>query len=672
MSIEVLSTDIGDAVDGPVSNRNKYNLLTQNWTPPKGYEYPTRKQGSHTRRFQHTWLTNHSWLAYSKRKDGAFCKWCVLFAREVETNLGQLVTCPLHEFAKGVAYLANHAKLGYHIFAKEKAQKYELIQRDEATPVDRMLNVQAEIASDRIRNGLETIVKAVIYLARQGQPLRGHRNESSKDLDTQRFEGTVVKHQEGNPGNFMNLLALMCASDQSLKDHVQKSARNKLYISKFTQNAILALVAQQLTEEVTKQIIEAGEFSLMIDECGDRSNKEQLAVTVRYVHKENICEKFLTLIECKEGTTGEAIAKMILDTLEKNGLQKHNLVALTTDGASNMTGRIKGAAALVKEQVPSLQHIHCLSHNLNLVIVAAAKDIYIQTMFATVQSAYTFFSTSPKRTDALKKVIEKSSRNDRVKLKLKAVCTTRWVERYNALETILLLLEDIVHTLEDIIAEVEWNKDTQDRAASLLEALTTYKFIVLLVTATHVLLKTKGLCKKLQGRSYELVSAMNEVDETIEKIEALRDGCVCDEYSNAVKIWFEEIDELCTALDIVPTMPRVARRQINRTSVPAANPQQFYIRNAICPFLDHISSGMRDRYDLKNKRLLGLFSLLPDSIRRIRATNDRKYMLCTTQSLTYNTVTDNINLFYCMQAQSCVWLECILYMYMRVMDRYIL
>ena len=73
-------------------------------------------------------------------------------------------------------------------------------------------------------------------------------------------------------------------------------------------------------------------------------------------------------------------------------------------------------------------------------------------------------------------------------------------------------------------------------------------------------------------------------------------------------------------------MPRVVGRQVHRNSIPADNPEQFYIRNVVIPFLDDIIGNMRERYDLKNKHLLTLFGLLPASIIKLKDSADRKYM----------------------------------------------
>ena len=42
------------------------------------------------------------------------------------------------------------------------------------------------------------------------------------------------------------------------------------------------------------------------------------------------------------------------------------LVAQGNDGASNMSGHIKGVAARIRSEVPRALYIHCLCHRLNL------------------------------------------------------------------------------------------------------------------------------------------------------------------------------------------------------------------------------------------------------------------------------------------------------------------
>ena len=63
----------------------------------------------------------------------------------------------------------------------------------------------------------------------------------------------------------------------------------------------------------------------MADEAADCSNKEQMSVVIRFVDANNdIREEFIRFAECKNGTTGLELAKMILNTLQDFGLDIEN------------------------------------------------------------------------------------------------------------------------------------------------------------------------------------------------------------------------------------------------------------------------------------------------------------------------------------------------------------
>lgn len=49
------------------------------WEPPLSFTFPVQIEGNRTRKFQHRYLQLFPWLAYIKDKQGAFCKWCVVF-----------------------------------------------------------------------------------------------------------------------------------------------------------------------------------------------------------------------------------------------------------------------------------------------------------------------------------------------------------------------------------------------------------------------------------------------------------------------------------------------------------------------------------------------------------------------------------------------------------------
>jgi hypothetical protein len=61
-------------------NRDKlFKFLKCTWVPGSAYQFPGVNEGNQMRKFQHQWLVDYDWLAYSAIKTGAFCKYCVLF-----------------------------------------------------------------------------------------------------------------------------------------------------------------------------------------------------------------------------------------------------------------------------------------------------------------------------------------------------------------------------------------------------------------------------------------------------------------------------------------------------------------------------------------------------------------------------------------------------------------
>ena len=82
----------------------------------------------------------------------------------------------------------------------------------------------------------------------------------------------------------------------------------------------------------------------------DAANREQLSLVIRYFDPESktAAERLLDFTACHLGVTGHAIAEPILDLLQKNHhLDPKLLRGQGYDGASNMAGKVKGAAAII-------------------------------------------------------------------------------------------------------------------------------------------------------------------------------------------------------------------------------------------------------------------------------------------------------------------------------------
>ena len=74
-----------------------------------------------------------------------------------------------------------------------------------------------------------------------------------------------------------------------------------------------------------------------------------MPLVLRYldVDRREITENFLAFCECERGITGQAIADDIVNSVHSLGLRLADAWGQRYDGASSMSGKYNGAAALV-------------------------------------------------------------------------------------------------------------------------------------------------------------------------------------------------------------------------------------------------------------------------------------------------------------------------------------
>ena len=121
-----------------------------------------------------------------------------------------------------------------------------------------------------------------------------------------------------------------------------------------------------------RELVQVQYFAICADEAADSSSKEQLPLVVRFVDDTcTIREEFLEFIVCDEGVSGVALSKKILETVCGYGLDPSYIRWQGYDGAGNMAGKCRCAAACVQREYPKAVYVHCTSHTSNLCVVAA-------------------------------------------------------------------------------------------------------------------------------------------------------------------------------------------------------------------------------------------------------------------------------------------------------------
>jgi len=169
-----------------------------------------------------------------------------------------------------------------------------------------------------------------------------------------------------------------------------------------------------------------------------------------------------------DGKDAQDVSNLILEKLEKDGIDIQNCRGQSYDNASVMSGKYSDVQARIKEINGKAEYINCTNHSLNLAGKnAASVSVNSVTFFETVEQVYVFFTSSTHRWDVLTATINQS---------VKRINETRWSTRFDAVKALKNKFLDILNVLEDLTSEKE-NTQTRSDAGILLTSLQTFQFI---------------------------------------------------------------------------------------------------------------------------------------------------------------------------------------------------
>lgn len=452
-----------DIIESCIKLQNKI------WIPPSNYEFPASEQRN--LKFQCAWLQKYTWLAYSGKEDGAFCKCCVLFGvREGGANkkiLGQLVLIPFRNWKNALEAFNKHQSTDYHKKALLQSTMRASIDQEKNLPIDLQLSQQKLDFIAKSKTFLVPIIDTIILCGRQGIALRGSEEN-----------GRITSSEPlNNDGNFRSLLRYRAKGDVELKKHLESSSKNATYTSPRIQNELIFICFSLIQKQIIEKVNRSQAFSILADETSDISGVEQMSMCVRYLDTDEgthkICESFLTFTPVTD-FSGKGLAETLINFLESSGIDLTYLVGQGYDGARSMSGEFHGAQSYVKDKYPLANYSHCASHSFNLAVNDACKSNEIKNCIGTIKSVYGFFKY-PKRQLALQKAID-AEQNLTKNKKLKSHCATRWVEQHEAVATYLYLQPAVISALQNISAT--WRDSTASEAFQLMSAIKTLVFQV--------------------------------------------------------------------------------------------------------------------------------------------------------------------------------------------------
>jgi hypothetical protein len=124
----------------------------------------------------------------------------------------------------------------------------------------------------------------------------------------------------------------MAKYDSVLQNHISKLQRKSHYstgtgrgsfitfFSKTILSKIMIIIANCIKQQLTKQVNEAGRFSIQMDSTQDVSVTDQLAIVLRYVREGVVHEHLYRLISVNS-SSGENLFNIMRDSLTQDDLK---------------------------------------------------------------------------------------------------------------------------------------------------------------------------------------------------------------------------------------------------------------------------------------------------------------------------------------------------------------
>ncbi len=175
------------------------------------------------------------------------------------------------------------------------------------------------------------ILFVILWLARQGLPLRGHHEQDDSP--------------NNNQGNFLELLQFKLEDDPKKKRWFDSLPENSTYVSPPMQNVFIQIIADQVRAVVLQELNDGDPdrvFAICANESTDSAKRKQMSLYIRFINKKgDLVERCLALIEVPS-TKATDLLEVIHASMKTSQLDKSRVIAQCYDGASNMSGEFHG------------------------------------------------------------------------------------------------------------------------------------------------------------------------------------------------------------------------------------------------------------------------------------------------------------------------------------------
>lgn len=252
------------------------------------------------------------WLTYCKKENSLYCTVCLAYAKPSASD---------NAFIKGgmTAWKHVHQRLEEHErnqVHRKSAEAY-FMKASQADIASLLGGKQLSLHRDQVRKKrqvMDRVIEVIKVIGKCGLSYRGTKYEAAYT-----WENIAVDH-----GNFLEMIILLSKFDVSLQEHVNECVQKSkslhetgakgrgsfvTLLSNTSINKVIDVISHLVKESISREVREAGMFSVQIDTTQDITSTDQCAVILRYV-TDVVHEKLIGVVEC-ESSTGEYFVSLL-------------------------------------------------------------------------------------------------------------------------------------------------------------------------------------------------------------------------------------------------------------------------------------------------------------------------------------------------------------------------
>ena len=317
--------------------------------------------------------------------------------------------------------------------------------------------------------------------------------------------------------NLTQLLTLRAQEDSVLQAWMER--KNDRYLSHDMQNELLKTVALMILSKIGQAIKNSKFFIIMCDECTDASNREQLAICIRWVDADlEPHEDFIGLYQLDK-TSADFITGRIKDVLVRLEVSLSRCRGQCFDGASTMRGARNGVAKQLSDEESRAVYIHCYGNALSLAAGDSIKNSKVMKDALDITFEVSkLIKFSPKRDvmfEKLKDIITPDTPGFRV------LCPTRWTVRANTLKSVLdnyAVFQELWEQAKDEVSD----PSIKSRIIGVQSQFKTFQYFYGVFLGELILKHSDNLSKTLQSPKLSASEGQHIAEMTVRTLQTLR------------------------------------------------------------------------------------------------------------------------------------------------------